>query len=131
MIFPPANFPPNITGPENFELFLHHEAIYNFTVFDEGDTFILTVNASAPDGSFLVELGNGKYSYHWTVQDIGNFSLSIVATDSAGTSSLLVPQLIVCACVNGGQCTLDGVLDTMASIVIQACTCPQGNPMCI
>ena len=126
IVFNVANFPPNISGPGKFKLFVGQEAVYNFTVSDEGDTFTLTVNASAPEKSLLVDLGNGTYSFRWTVQDIANLSLSLIATDSAGTSSQLVPQLEVCGCVNGGQCTLDGVLDTVAPVVVLACVCSEG-----
>ena len=122
-----ANFPPNITGPGTFELFLGREAIYNFTVSDEGDTFTVTVNVSAPEESFVVDEGNGMYSLHWNVQVTTNLSLTITATDSAGASSQLIPQLLLCGCTNGGECTLDGVLDLIDPVVVQACNCPEGT----
>ena len=125
-ILPLANFPPNITGPGTYEIFLGQEAIYNFTVSDEGDTFTVMVDVSAPEEFFVVDEGNGKYSLRWSVQDTANLSLIITATDSAGTSSQLIPQLLFCACTNGGECTLNGVLDLIAPVVVLACICPEG-----
>ena len=127
LIIPLANFPPNITGPGTFEIFLGRESVYNFTVSDEGDTFTLTVDVSAPDESLVVDEGNGMYSFHWSVKDIANLSLTIIGTDSAGVSSQLIPQLLVCGCRNGGECTLNGVLDLIAPVVVLACICPEGT----
>ena len=114
-----------------FEISLGQEAIYNFTVSDEGDTFTVMVDVSAPDQSFVVDQGNGMYSLHWNVKDIANLSLTIIATDSAGTSSQLIPQLLLCGCTNGGECTLNGVLDLIAPVVVLACICPEGTPILI
>ena len=127
LIIPLANFPPNITGPGTFEIFLGRESVYSFTVSDVGDTFTLMVDASAADESFIVDEGTGMYSFHWNIQTIANLSLTIIATDSAGVSSQLIPQLLVCGCTNGGECTLNGVLDLIAPVVVLACICPEGT----
>ena len=87
---------------------------------------MVTVNANDPE-TFLLDLGNGTYTFHWTLRDTRDLFLSIIASDSAGASSMLVPQLEVCGCMNGGQCTLDGVLDAVAPVVILNCMCPEGK----
>jgi hypothetical protein len=52
--------------------------------------------------------------------------LAFVANDSQGASSIFTPNVEVCACVNGGNCTKDGLLSSDATIVLN-CVCPEGN----
>lgn len=50
------------------------------------------------------------------------------ATDSLGATGTFTLRLEVCACRNGGNCTLEGVVNPSADVVIMNCICPPGNP---
>ena len=55
-----------------------------------------------------------------------NATVSFVAMDVMNASSLLDPQVLVCACQNGGNCTLEGILDQDADPFIMNCVCTEG-----
>ena len=98
---------------------------------DEGDNFTVSVVGGLPVGASLEETGEGLYLFTWTLQAVINDSLIFQAVDSAGASSQLNPQLQICGCVNEGQCTLDGVLDTKLPVIVFKCTCPEGLFVCL
>ena len=55
-----------------------------------------------------------------------NTTVSFVARDSLNASSMLNPQVLVCACQNG-NCTLEEVLNRDADPLIMNCVCPEGT----
>lgn len=67
------------------------------------------------------------YSFSWTLQEPTDLSLSFVATNSMNALSLLTPRVKICACSNGGTCTLDGILSIQNNSVVMACECPEGS----
>ena len=107
------------------------KAVYTFIVVDEGDTFTVEVVGEIPEGAIFEDNGGGKYSFSWNLEVITNRSniraLSFQATDSGSAVSLLTPQLVVCACDNGGQCTLRGILNSILPVLIMKCICPEGE----
>ncbi len=120
-----------MTGEDVFNVTVGEESVYGFSVMDEKDNFTVEVMGELPEGAALEGNGGGEYTYRWNLQAVTNATdvstLEFVATDSAGASSLLSPQLIVCPCANGGECTLDGIINTMASVIIMNCNCPEGG----
>ena len=78
-----------------------------------------------PDNSELEEVAEGEYTFRWNLQEITTEPLVFVANDTNGASSLFVPTVEVCACVNGGNCTLDGLLINAATVVMN-CLCSDG-----
>ena len=121
-----ANFPPNMTGERVLRLTVGQEAQYTFTVTDPGDTFIVGVLGGLPVFSDLIDNEDGLFTFVWTVQQPTNISLNFFARDSLNASSTLSPRVEVCACANGGECTLDGLLSTDDSSVIMNCLCNEG-----
>ncbi len=105
--------------------------MYNFSVVDEGDTFTVEVVGGLPEGAVLEDNGGGEYTFRWTLQMVANRSdilaLEFLATDSGGAVSVLSPQLVVCPCANGGECTMDGILNTAVTVLILNCYCPEGE----
>ena len=125
------NFPPNITGERAFNVTVGQKAAYIFTVVDEGDTFTVEVVGGIPKGASFEDNGEGEYTFSWNLEVITNRLdvpvLSIRATDSGGAASLLTPQLVVCACINDGECTQREILNTAVPVLIMNCICPEGK----
>ena len=106
------------------------QAQYTFTVTDPGDTFIVGVLGGLPISSDLINKGEGMFSFLWALQQPTNISLAFFARDSLNASSNLNPRVEVCACANGGECTLDGLLSTDDNTVIMNCLCTEGWHIC-
>ena len=107
------------------------EAVYTFTVEDQGDTFTVEVVGGLPEEATLEDIGGGEYTFRWNLDVVTNRSdvpaLNFRATGSGGAVSLLTPQLVVCACANGGVCTLSGILNTAVTVLVMNCVCPEGK----
>ena len=118
-----------MSGDETIRLELGQETIYNFTVIDhDGDNY--TVHYTAV-GTFantsLTDDGDGHYSFKFTVHGGQvDTTLAITAEDSKGAAATLTPILEVCGCINGGNCTLQGLLTIELTTVIMNCECPEG-----
>lgn len=73
-----ANFPPNITGPENIVITMETEAVIHVTAFDiNNDTFKLRVYG-LPDEAF-VTYGKDFVTVKWRVasfKKVGNVTLA-------------------------------------------------------
>ena len=123
-----GNLQPVMTGDSTFSVTLGQESVYAFTVVDEGN-FTVEVVEGLPQGATLEDNGGGEYTFRWTLTSTsGSINpLSFQAVDGEGAASLLSPQLEACLCANGGECTLDGVLDTALPVVIMNCNCPEGE----
>jgi len=128
---PIGNFPPNITGESVFDVTVGQNAVYTFTVVDEGDTFTVEVVGEIPEGASFEDNGEGEYTFSWNLEVVTNRSgvpaLSFRANDSGGAVSLLTPQLVVCPCTNDGECTRRGILNTALPVLIMNCICPEGH----
>ena len=123
------NFPPSIsTAEENLILrvTIGEEATLRLTVTDPGDEFNFIIQGEFPDNPILEKISEEEFVFRWTPQGITNMPLTFVANDSSGASSDFTPTVEICACVNGGNCTLDGVLTSNITIVM-GCQCTQGN----
>ena len=96
------------------------------TVVDPGDEFSLTVTGGLPQNSVLEEIANGTFEFKWTLQEITYEALVFVANDSRGAAALFTPTIEICACVNGGNCTLDGLITNNATVLMN-CECTEGT----
>ena len=110
--------------------------MFSLSVVDPGDEFTLNIRGGLPDNSVLEEIAKGEYVFRWKLQEVMTEPLVFVANDTRGASSIFVPTVEVCACVNGGNCTLDGLLTSDPTIVMN-CICSDGGylatiqrPMC-
>ena len=93
---------------------------------DPGDNFTLTVQGGLPDNSELEEISEGEFVFRWTLQQITTDPLVFIANDTRGAGSAFIPIVEICACVNGGNCTLDGLLTNNATIIM-SCMCTEGK----
>ncbi len=100
--------------------------IYTFRVSDSNN-FTVAIDELMPQGSQLFDDGNGRYTFRWRPESSPSTILSFVAVDELGAATLHSPVLHVCACFNGGQCTLEGVPSTDQLIQNLTCICPEGN----
>lgn len=119
------NFPPNISADATFRVNLGEESTFILFVEDPGDEFTLSVRGGLPENSVLEETDEGEFEFRWTLQEITTEPLVFIANDTRGASSVFVPTVEVCACVNGGNCTLDGLLTSDATVVMN-CVCSDG-----
>ena len=127
------NFPPEIVAEATFRVNLGPTGTtFNLSVTDpNGDDFTLTVEGglASADVSEVMNVSKGEFLYRIALFDLPqleNNPLVFRATDTKGATSTFIPTLEVCACGNGGQCTLDrtGGID---AIVIMNCICPEGK----
>ena len=117
-----ANQPPRINGSAVFVVTIGQSSAYEFTANDS-DEFTLSALGNLPG---TLEQGmDGMYLYTVNLSSTTNSSVSFSATDSLNASSLLNPQVYICACENG-NCTLEGVWNRDADPLIMNCICPEG-----
>lgn len=109
-----------------FDVIVGEENIYTFTVTDDNN-FTVTLDGGAPQGGLLFDDGEGRYTFRWTPETTPDRALSFLAVDDLLASTLHSPVLLVCACFNGGMCTLEGVLSTNELLQNLICTCSEGN----
>ena len=94
-------------------------------MFDSEDDVTLSMLGGLPQGSTLEEVEEGKYIFRWILLEVVTKSLIFIANDSMGASSMFVPIVHICACVNGGICTLSGPLSGSTTIIMN-CHCNEG-----
>ena len=103
------------------------ELVYHLSVSDpDGDNFNLTLTNKLPDNPAIEKRENGEYLFRWTLLQITNMILTFIVTDSKGASATFSPTVELCACVNEGNCTLDGLL-TSNSTIVMGCHCHAGT----
>ena len=100
-------------------------SVYQFSVIDDGDTYTVGVVGGTPAGSNLT-YDQGIYSFTWILQQVQNVSLTFYAVDSLNATSQLTITVLICACQNGGNCTLNGSIDANARSVVMTCKCSKG-----
>ena len=101
-------------------------SIYQFSVTaDDGDTYVVGIVGGIPFGSNLTN-NQGNYTFTWILQQVQNVSLIFYATDSLNATFQLSIPVLICACQNGGNCTLEGPIDTYDKSVVMACNCSKG-----
>ena len=100
-----------------------------FTVTDDNNLFNVSAIGGLPVNSTLTaNPGNDstEYTFRWTIFEIVDVSLMFEARDERSAVSVLSVQVQMCACRNGGECTLDGLLSSSDRTVVLNCNCPQG-----
>lgn len=121
------NSPPNITSDDvAFHVNVGEANIYTFTVMDAND-FNVTIEGGAPKGGILSDDGDGMYTFIWTPIAIPTREMSFIALDEVGAATVHTPFVQVCACFNGGECTLQGVPSTNKLIQNLTCLCTEGS----
>ena len=81
-----------------------------------------------PSNLNLTNASDVDYFLTWTPQDTSEeFNITIVARASGNASSVFNPRVQLCACVNNGTCTIDGILNIDLPFNILNCECPSGT----
>lgn len=75
----------------------------------------------------LNDLGDGSYSFTWTLMEPRGVSLTFIARDSQGGTAVMSPQLLICGCMNNGVCTQIGVTNTDGGYILLECDCTEGT----
>ena len=122
-----VNIPPNIWGIGNsIVVNVGEPFVYQFYVMDDEDTYTVGVVGGIPaDANITYDREN--YSFAWILHQVQNVSLTFYISDSLNVTTQLSVQVIICACKNGGNCTLDGLNDTIdAQSLIMNCECSKG-----
>ena len=121
------NFPPNITARSIFRIDLNMESVLYLEVVDTADNFTLSVEGGLPHNSTLesISQSDANFIFRWTLHHVTYDPLIFLAVDSRGASTTFTPTVEICACVNGGICSLDGVLSNNATVVMN-CQCTRG-----
>ena len=109
------------------------ESVYTFTVSSDSQNINVIIlhegEETLPSGVQLNNPDGDSYTITWTPADNTSIlNLTIVAVDPnlENVSSIFNPFVQLCACVNGGNCTTDGLLDIYYRFVILYCECPEG-----
>ena len=116
------NLPPRLNGSAAFMVTTGQPSIYQF-IANDSDAFDLQVLGGL-SGSLTEEMG-GMYTFTVNISTTSNITVSFIATDTLNASTLLNPQVSICACQNG-NCTLEGVLNRDADPLIMNCICQEG-----
>ena len=110
------------------------ESVYTFTVSSDSENITVIIlhegEETLPSGIQLNNSNSDSYTITWTpVNNTAVLNLTIVAMDQnfENISSIFNPVVQLCACVNGGNCTTDGLLATDFSFVVLNCECPEGK----
>ena len=119
------NFPPKITGSNTFKVTVGQVSIYNFTIEDMDDNITVGVVGGIPYDATLVG-SKRSYTFSWTISKLDNMSLTFFAMDSLNAAAILSVQLQICACSNGGNCTLIGLSNRDAQTIVMKCDCSKG-----
>ena len=99
-------------------------SVYQFTASDI-ENFTLSATLGGLPNT-LVNVESDIYTFTINAPVVFNSTVSFTATDTLNASSLLDPQVLVCAC-NSGNCTLDGLLDRDSDPLIMNCLCSEGE----
>jgi hypothetical protein len=126
-----ANTPPQFEGSTTFIITVGRPSIYTFTITDDSEDVMPMIERGLPPNANLTNDGN-TYTLTWLLMssDLIDFNrtIRITARDSLNASSLLVPQLQICACDSeGGNCTLEGLIDIIANPLTLNCECNLGK----
>lgn len=131
-LFHTVNFPPVITTVEVFTIGIGAVQQFDILITDANDDdFNLTFSGGVVEAFSILEKETPG-QYHFSIQVSGSSQLDslqpliFTATDGRGASSERVQTVQVCACINGGECTPDGILG-IDSTVILTCLCPDGK----
>lgn len=121
-----------LVGPPVFFVSIGEESSYTFNATDDHGNFTLMVEGGLPSNATLRSTGD-SYTLTWMfgtpVDELHNFNrtIRITARDSLNASSLLAPQLRICACGEGGNCTTEGLLNISINPLILNCDCTPGK----
>ena len=115
-------------GPSSFLLNAGELSIYTFNASDDSEEQVqVNIVGGLPANATFLQVDSTTYTFTWRLTDPNHVSnLTFYASDSSGAVSVLSPEIVVCACRNGGNCTTEGVLSAQNNVMIMNCICPSG-----
>ena len=123
-----ANFPPNITGPDFFMVSVNMEASFEIRVMDENLQSFTIANGAVEGGVLTRDTSDPSlYVFTWTPTRFLNRTILFLAVDNMNASTQYQPRIEFCSCLNGGECTLNGLLDQTANPIDLNCICNPGK----
>ena len=120
------NFPPTLTGAENFRVTVGVSSIYTFTAIDTNDEEVTVTILGPPEEDFTLTQNGNSYTLSIAVEETFTYEITIVATDTMGTTATLGLLVEICGCQNEGTCTLNGTLGSNTNVVDMLCQCTPG-----
>ncbi|XP_041922108.1 mucin-like protein isoform X4 [Alosa sapidissima] len=126
-----ANMPPIITEPTVIRCRVNQTVRVQVRVQDPNDDpFSFSLLHPRPPQATI---GSGDGVLVWTALNVQPVLVSVLVSDHM-SSSLLVPVLQVCACLNGGTCQYSSVTQNhlQGKFQVVGCLCAQGfsGPLC-
>ncbi len=101
----------------------------NFTieVMDTNLASFNIINGEVEGAELIRESSDSSvYIFIWTPTSIDR-PIVFLATDAMNASSQYEPRIEICRCLNGGRCTLDGILDQTVNPIDLNCDCSSGK----
>ena len=96
-LYPTANFPPMINGPDSLYVTLGEEAVLVFNVTDDKGIINVTLVDGLPAGATLLSTPNGSFTMEYTfrlqLDTIVDLTLVFLATDELDAGSTLEVQV--------------------------------------
>ena len=135
-LFVSATFPPSISAPQVFFGTVGKESNYIASITSSVGfiTFALngTIGSDSLPSNMRSEINSTTLSLLWTpLHRNENFVLYVISyvevEDTPTAYSLFRPQIQLCDCQNGGECTTDGVLQFDQSYILLQCLCLTGR----
>ena len=122
-----ANNPPNITGPATFMVSLNQESTFTISVVDTNLDSFSIIGGDVAGGELVQDATDmSLYTFTWTPPAIIDSPIVFLATDDMGASSQYEPRIEFCQCLNGAECTEEGVTNQLANPVDLTCICSAG-----
>lgn len=114
-----------LSGLTTFRVIVGSTSSYIFTAVDTDDV-VVTIEGPPASHYTLIQNGN-SYTLNFLVSSVFTYETMIVAMDTMDVASTLNPRVEICACQNGGNCTLDGIITQTSNVVDMLCMCTSGK----
>ena len=130
--FPVANFPPQINGPERFEVIINQESVFIIDINDTNLASFSIVNGDVQGGNLTNNASDPlSYIFTWTPSAEVTSPIIFLAVDEGNASVSYEPTIEICPCLNNGTCTTGGLLNLAANPVLLNCICSSGETISI
>lgn len=105
---------------------VNEQSSFEITVVDTNLLSFAIVNGDVEGGLLTVDDNDTSfYTFTWTPTQFVDRTILFLATDDMDASTQYEPRIEFCSCeiMNGGICTLNGVLDQTANPIDLNCIC--------
>lgn len=105
---------------------LNQQSSSTITVMDTNLMSFTIRNVDMENATLVEDNHDGivhTFIFTWTPTAIIENPVVFMATDDMGASSEYQPRIEFCQCLNGAECTLEGVLNQLANPVDLNCIC--------